>query len=204
MRLNEPLWAFCRQFRADGGRVWIVSTGSRANIDNVMRHLGIGGPAAEGEVSGRDSRSAGTYPGGLRTRLPLRRNGPRSPARPGRRHSLGRRRGASETRSGLLSGGHAPRGMHAARDADLRGFADRHRGGTPQRSVVFRGKTLLKRDNRALRPRKFMYFFPQKVPKTPRQIPPPTLDCLTLAPGDYSRVCKQTVPSARAFSQSIV
>ncbi|WP_417016931.1 hypothetical protein, partial [Alistipes shahii] len=23
---------------------------------------------------------------------------------------------------------------------------------------------------------------------------------LTLAPGDYSRVCKQTVPSARAFS----
>ena len=62
VRLNEPLWAFCRQFRADGGRVWIVSTGSRANIDNVMRHLGIGGPAAEGEVSGRDCRSDETYP----------------------------------------------------------------------------------------------------------------------------------------------
>ncbi len=34
-----------------GGRVWVVSTGSRANIDNVMRHLGIGGPAAEVGVS---------------------------------------------------------------------------------------------------------------------------------------------------------
>lgn len=44
VRLNRPLWEFCRQFRAQGGRVWIVSTGSRANIDNVMRHLGIGGP----------------------------------------------------------------------------------------------------------------------------------------------------------------
>ena len=39
--LNRPLWEFCRQFRAQGGRVWIVSTGSRANIDNAMRHLGI-------------------------------------------------------------------------------------------------------------------------------------------------------------------
>lgn len=37
--LNRPLWDFCRQFRAQGGRVWIVSTGQRANIDNAMRHL---------------------------------------------------------------------------------------------------------------------------------------------------------------------
>ena len=42
--LNRPLWEFCRQFRRQGGRVWIVSTGSRANIDNAMAHLGIGGP----------------------------------------------------------------------------------------------------------------------------------------------------------------
>ena len=42
VRLNRPLWEFCRQFRAGGGRVWIVSTGSRANIENVMAHLGIG------------------------------------------------------------------------------------------------------------------------------------------------------------------
>ena len=49
VRLNRPLWEFCRQFRAQGGRVWIVSTGSRANIDNAMRHLGI-------SVAGRRSR----------------------------------------------------------------------------------------------------------------------------------------------------
>ena len=42
-------------------------------------------------------------------------------------------------------------------------------------------------------------FWPQKVPKTLRQMPSPTLGGLTLAPGDYSRVCKQTAPSARAF-----
>ena len=77
---------------------------------------------------------------GLRNGLPFRRNGPRSAAGPCRRHSLGRRRGASETRSGLFSGGHAPRRLHAARDADLRGFRNRHRGGTPQRSVLFRGE----------------------------------------------------------------
>lgn len=58
VRLNRPLWEFCRQFRAGGGRVWIVSTGSRDNIDNVMRHVGIGGPdtadgaCPEGRVDG--------------------------------------------------------------------------------------------------------------------------------------------------------
>ena len=124
VRLNEPLWTFCRQFRAGSGRVWVVSTGSRANIDNVMRHLGIGGPTAEGGVSETGFHSGVTDPA----------------AGPCRRHSLGRRRGASETRSGLFSGGHAPRRLHAARDADLRGFRNRHRGGTPQRSVLFRGE----------------------------------------------------------------
>ena len=44
VQLNRPLWEFCQQFRRQGGRVWIVSTGSRANIDNAMAHLGIGGP----------------------------------------------------------------------------------------------------------------------------------------------------------------
>ena len=58
VRLNEPLWRFCQQFRRQGGRVWIVSTGSRANIENAMRHLGIGGPdtpdaeATNGRVDG--------------------------------------------------------------------------------------------------------------------------------------------------------
>lgn len=59
VRLNTPLWEFCRQFRASGGKVWVVSTGSRANIENVMRHLGIGcmpdgltAPFANGCVDG--------------------------------------------------------------------------------------------------------------------------------------------------------
>ncbi len=47
LRLNRPLWAFCRAFRAQGGRVWIVSTGSRDNILNAMRHLGLGAPSEE-------------------------------------------------------------------------------------------------------------------------------------------------------------
>lgn len=41
LRLNEPLWNFCQSFRQQGGKVWVVSTGSRANIDNVIRHLGL-------------------------------------------------------------------------------------------------------------------------------------------------------------------
>lgn len=53
LRLNEPLWAFCQQFRAQGGRVWIVSTGSRANLDNAMRHLNIVG-GVDGILSGED------------------------------------------------------------------------------------------------------------------------------------------------------
>ena len=60
--LNRPLWEFCQQFRKQGGRVWIVSTGQRANIDNVMRHLGIGGPTAEGGVSETGFHSGGTDP----------------------------------------------------------------------------------------------------------------------------------------------
>ena len=47
LRLNRPLWAFCRAFRARGGRVWIVSTGSPDNILNAMRHLGLGAPGEE-------------------------------------------------------------------------------------------------------------------------------------------------------------
>lgn len=62
VRLNRPLWDFCRQFRAQGGRVWIVSTGNRRNIDNAMRYLGIGAPgtpeapagSVDGILSGED------------------------------------------------------------------------------------------------------------------------------------------------------
>ncbi len=52
VRLNEPLWNFCQQFRQQGGRVWIVSTGSRANIENAMRFLGIGGPKSDEKLAG--------------------------------------------------------------------------------------------------------------------------------------------------------
>lgn len=72
VRLNRPLWEFCRQFRSQGGRVWVVSTGSRANIDNVMRHLGIGGPETpeldaplgrvDGILSGQDIERAKPEP----------------------------------------------------------------------------------------------------------------------------------------------
>lgn len=43
LRLNESLWNFAQDFRAKGGKVWIVSTGQRANISNAMRYLGIQG-----------------------------------------------------------------------------------------------------------------------------------------------------------------
>lgn len=41
VRLNEPLWNFALDFRSQGGKVWIVSTGQKANIENAMRYLGI-------------------------------------------------------------------------------------------------------------------------------------------------------------------
>ncbi|WP_417016780.1 hypothetical protein, partial [Alistipes shahii] len=47
------------------------------------------------------------------------------------------------------------------------------------------------------------YFFPQKVPKTPRRMPLPATNRLTLAPGDYSRGRTRPVPSACAFSRSV-
>lgn len=53
VKLNAPLWEFCLAFRAQGGKVWIVSTGSRDNIDNVMRHLGIG-ESLDGILTGQD------------------------------------------------------------------------------------------------------------------------------------------------------
>ena len=32
VRLNEPLWNFAQDFRSQGGKVWIVSTGQKDNI----------------------------------------------------------------------------------------------------------------------------------------------------------------------------
>ena len=66
VRLNEPLWNFCQQFRQQGGRVWIVSTGSRANIENAMHFLGIGGPKNDerpSEDGAENERSKNGGPG---------------------------------------------------------------------------------------------------------------------------------------------
>lgn len=41
VRLNEPLWNFIQDFRSQGGKAWIVSTGQKENIENVMSYLGI-------------------------------------------------------------------------------------------------------------------------------------------------------------------
>ena len=56
-----------------------------------------------------------------------------------------------------------------------------------------------------LLPRDFAAFWSAKSGvKTDRQTKKAKRRGLTLAPGDYSRVCKQTVPSARAFSPPCV
>lgn len=56
LKINRPLWEFCRAFQRRGVRLWIVSTGSRANIENAMNYLGIGmgkeHSAREGYVDG--------------------------------------------------------------------------------------------------------------------------------------------------------
>lgn len=41
VKLNEPLWAWCKMMRTMGAKVWIVSTGNIDNICNVMRYLNI-------------------------------------------------------------------------------------------------------------------------------------------------------------------
>lgn len=60
--LNRPLWEFCQQFRAQGGRVWIVSTGQRANIDHVMHHLHLEN-GVDGIISARDVPRSKPDPG---------------------------------------------------------------------------------------------------------------------------------------------
>lgn len=53
VRLNRPLWDFSQQFRRQGGRVWIVSTGQPRNIENVMEYLGLRADI-DGLVTGHD------------------------------------------------------------------------------------------------------------------------------------------------------
>lgn len=54
VKLNLPLWNFCQTFRTDNGvKVWIVSTGSRANIENVIEYLGLESDI-DGIITGHD------------------------------------------------------------------------------------------------------------------------------------------------------
>ena len=41
VRLNKPLLEFAKDFRAQGGKVWIVSTGHHDNVTNAMHYFGI-------------------------------------------------------------------------------------------------------------------------------------------------------------------
>lgn len=53
LRLNRPLWDYAQQLRARGGRAWIVSTGSRANIRHAMEYLELT-EGIDGILTGED------------------------------------------------------------------------------------------------------------------------------------------------------
>ena len=61
VKLNEPLWSWCQMQRTTGVKVWIVSTGHRVNIANVMQflHLEYG---IDGIISGDDVERPKPYP----------------------------------------------------------------------------------------------------------------------------------------------
>ncbi|MFI3281285.1 MAG: HAD family phosphatase [Rikenellaceae bacterium] len=57
VKLNQPLWDFAQSFRAQGGKVWIVSTGQTINIKNVMNHLALG-DKVDGLLTGADVKNS--------------------------------------------------------------------------------------------------------------------------------------------------
>lgn len=59
--LNASLWNFCQSFRNMGVRVWVVSSGSRNNIENAMTHLGIIGDV-DGILTCEDIERSKPYP----------------------------------------------------------------------------------------------------------------------------------------------
>ncbi len=61
VRLNEWLWNFAQSFRAQGGKVWIVSTGQTANILNVMKHLQLE-DKVDGILTGADVKDSKPSP----------------------------------------------------------------------------------------------------------------------------------------------
>ncbi|MFR9585082.1 MAG: HAD family phosphatase [Rikenellaceae bacterium] len=57
VKLNEPLWDFAQSFRAQGGKVWIVSTGQTVNIQTVMDHLSLN-DKVDGLITGADVKNS--------------------------------------------------------------------------------------------------------------------------------------------------
>ena len=122
VRLNRPLWEFCRQFRAQGGRVWIVSTGSRANIDNAMRHLGI---TVTGQRAGSTAPgAAGSYTATAGT----------DAATPGAAWDPAPGEGPNGSVNGILSGADVE---HSKPAPDCFLEAMRREGCTPQETLIF-------------------------------------------------------------------
>ena len=122
VRLNRPLWEFCRQFRAQGGRVWIVSTGSRANIYNAMRHLGI-------TVAGQ--RAGSTAPGAAGAYTATAGTGA---ATPGAAWDPAPGEGPNGSVNGILSGADVE---HSKPAPDCFLEAMRREGCTPQETLIF-------------------------------------------------------------------
>ncbi|MFI3258885.1 MAG: HAD family phosphatase [Rikenellaceae bacterium] len=61
VKLNEWLWGFAQDFRRQGGKVWIVSTGQTINIRNVMVHLEME-DCFDGVITGADVRNSKPAP----------------------------------------------------------------------------------------------------------------------------------------------
>ncbi len=61
VRLNEWLWGFAQDFRKQGGKVWVVSTGQTVNIRNVMAHLGLE-DKFDGVITGADVKNSKPSP----------------------------------------------------------------------------------------------------------------------------------------------
>lgn len=59
--LNTPLWEWCQMMRCLGVKVWIVSTGHRDNITNVMRYLNIS-DGVDGIITGDDVERPKPHP----------------------------------------------------------------------------------------------------------------------------------------------
>ncbi len=61
IKLNEWLWNFSQDFRKQGGKVWIVSTGQTVNINNVMSHLNLENHF-DGVITGADVKNSKPSP----------------------------------------------------------------------------------------------------------------------------------------------